>query len=287
MRLVWSAAALSVLTTACSKDILVGADLASDGGDGGGVTGGDASVDAGEDASLNGGEAGVDTGASGGPSPLDVPWSTGFENGFGDWSQPSDEGFCYVAGAATYAIVTTPVHTGQYAAEFTVNTPASPSQPSQTRCVRQGVLPQLAYYGAWYYVPAPATAHGTWNLFHFPGGDSPDAAAQELWDVSLINEVDGAVAPSVYDFLRARTLAAGPAIPIGTWFHLEVRFNRAATSTGGFTVYLDGNVVLDVSGLVTDSTTWGQWFVGNYATSLLPAPSTVYVDDVTIDATGP
>jgi hypothetical protein len=33
---------------------------------------------------------------------------------------------------------------------------------------------------------------------------------------------------------------------------------------------------------VTDPTDWGQWYVGNWADSLVPPASTVYVDDVTI-----
>jgi hypothetical protein len=255
-----------MLTTACAKDILVGADPASD-------------ATTAEDAGIEGGLA-----------PLVVPWSTGFENGFDDWSQPSNGGLCYVAppmaGAATYAIVTTPVHSGQYAAAFTVNTTVA--TPSQTRCYRQGVLPTSAYYGAWYYVPAaPTTNEGTWNLFHFQGADSPDAAVEELWDVSLVNQPDGAVAPSVYDFIRARQLAAGPPIPIAAWFHVEVRLDRSASNTGEFAVYVDGNPVLDLTGLATDDTSWGQWFVGNYATVLLPAPSIVYVDDVSIQTSGP
>jgi hypothetical protein len=149
------------------------------------------------------------------------------------------------------------------------------------------VFPASAYYGAWYYVPASATSVGTWNLFHFQGASSPDAAVQELWDISLVNQQDGGIAPSVYDFLRARPLTAGPAIPIGTWFHIEARLTRSASNAGQFTVYLDGNVILDLPGIETDPTVWGQWFVGNYATSLMPAPSTVYVDDVTIDVSGP
>lgn len=260
--------ALAILATACDKNILVGADPASDA---------DTTPEAAD---------------QGGTVDLAVPWSTGFEDGFGDWSQPSNEGLCYVsppmAGAATYALVTTPVHSGRYAAAFTVNTAIA--APSQTRCYRQGVLPMSAYYGAWYYVPeAPSTNLGTWNLLHFQGADSPDAAVQSLWDVSLVNQPDGAVTPSVYDFLRARKLAAGPAIPIATWFHIEVRLTRSASNTGEFTVYLNGNPTptLDLSGIETDPTNWGQWFVGNYATLLLPAPSTVFVDDVTINTSGP
>jgi hypothetical protein len=179
-----------------------------------------------------------------------------------------------------------PVHSGQYAAEFTVN-PAV-AAPSHTRCFRQGVLPPSAYYGAWYYVPPPVETNLTnWNLIHFEGAETPDAAAAvELWDLSLADNPDGGEAPSVYDFLRTRTLPAGPPIPIGQWFHLEARLVRSSTA-GEFTVYLDGNVVLDLQGLETDPTAWGKWFVGNYATWLTPAPSTVYVDDVTISTTGP
>jgi hypothetical protein len=220
----------------------------------------------------------------GGLEAVTVPWSTGFEDGFGDWSQPADQGLCYVAGAATYAIVTQPVHSGQYAAAFTVDT--ADASPSHTRCFRQGVLPVSAYYGAWYYLPSYATNYGVWNLFHFQGADGPDAAVVELWDLSLASD-DGGLAPFVRDFQRNRQLAAGATIPIGAWFHLEVRLTRSATNSGEVTVYVDGNPALDVSGLVTDPTSWGQWFVGNYATSLFPPSSTVYVDDVSIDTTGP
>jgi hypothetical protein len=269
----------------CSRDILIGADPVVEGGTQGGLDaspGPDASgLDgSGADADATLADGGV-TDAGGG---ITLPWSTGFENGFGDWSQPYNEGFCYVAGAATYAIVTNPVHSGQYAAAFTVN-PAVTS-PSQTRCIRQGALPQSAYYGAWYYVPAVETTVGTWNLFHFQGANGQDAAAQGLWDISLVDQQDGGVAATVYDFLNGKT-AAGPAIPIGQWFHIEARLVRSAAGAGEFAVYIDGNVVLDLSGLETDPTTWGQWFLGNYATALAPSPSTVYVDDVTIDTNGP
>jgi hypothetical protein len=39
---------------------------------------------------------------------------------------------------------------------------------------------------------------------------------------------------------------------------------------------------LDLTGIATDDSRWGEWFVGNFATALSPASSTVYVDDVTI-----
>jgi hypothetical protein len=224
---------------------------------------------------------GSDTSDDGGLTPLVVPWSTGFENGVDDWSQPASQGFCYAVGNAQYQIVAAPVHSGKQAAAFTVNTGGIP--PPHTRCLRQGVLPDAAYYGAWYYVPAPATNFGNWNLLHFQGANVADGAvAHGLWDVSLTSGPDGALDTSVYDFLRMRQLEAGTAIPIATWFHLEVFLRRAPDGTGRFTLTRDGDVVLDLNGIETDDSLWGQWFVGNLATALLPPSSTVYVDDITI-----
>jgi hypothetical protein len=222
-----------------------------------------------------------------GLTPLVVPWSTGFENGWADWSQPANQGYCYAMGFANFQIVNAPgapVHSGQHAAAFTVN--VNLASPSQTRCVRQGVLPASAYYGAWYYVPASATNRDNWNLLHFRGGNVGDRnLTHGLWDVSLTNGPGGGVEPSVYDFLRTQSVEAGPPIPIGTWFHLEVLWRRASDASGQFTVFGDGQIIFDRSGVATDDSLWGQWFVGNYATALTPGVSTVYVDDVTIGTT--
>jgi hypothetical protein len=224
-----------------------------------------------------------------------VFWQNGFENGFTAWGLPANEGFCYplvpVGGASLMTVTSRPdagpqgpVHSGQYAAAFTINTDVASA--SQTRCVRQGVLPPSAYYGAYYYVPATATNNGNWNLLHFQGSNVANGSCVlELWDVSLNNDADGGLTTSVYDFLRQRLLPAGPAIPIGQWFHLEVFLQRAADDTGRFTLYQDGIAVLDLKSLATDDSAWGQWFVGNFATALSPGLSTVYVDDVTISAT--
>lgn len=283
----------------CEGEILVGADpTAIDAGfqtvtpiiDASTDAGIDASTGAGFDASTGAGidaagDAAVDAAALADASgTLMVPWSTGFETGFGDWYQPSGQGYCYVEGSATYAIVTSPVHSGQYAAAFTVNTAAaSPAVPSQTRCVRQGVLPPAAYYGAWYYIPAAASSEINWNLLHFQAGDGPDASdLHGLWDVSLTNTTATSVASEAYDFFNMTTLDGGAAIPIAQWFHLEVFLRPSEGGTGTFTLTQNGQVVATISGVETDDAPWGQWYVGNFASALSPSMSTVYVDDVTI-----
>ena len=225
-------------------------------------------------------------GADSGLVPLAVPWSTGFEGEPGDSWIPGS-GACYATTGASFQVVTSPVHTGQHAAAFTVDTASA--SPSQTRCQKEGVLPTAARYGAWYYVPAQATSTGNWNLLHFQGADVADGtAAHGLWDVSLVNASDGTLHLAVYDFLRTRLLQTSTAIPVDAWFQLEVFLRRAADGTGEFTLSQNGSVALDLTALATDDSRWGQWFVGNYATALSPPSSTVYVDDVTIDpASGP
>jgi len=207
-----------------------------------------------------------------------APWSTGFEAEFCDYSDQA--GFCYGDPNASYTTVTSPVRSGHYAAAFHVNT--DDAQAHQTRCVRQGVFPTTAYYGAWYLVPARADNADLWNLLHFRGGDP--SAQHGLWDVSLINGGSGDLELVVYDFLNARVRrpTSPTPIPIGVWFHVELYLVRAADATGEVALYQDGRLLLRATNLVTDDSSWGQWYVGNLASALTPAESTLYVDDVTI-----
>jgi hypothetical protein len=208
--------------------------------------------------------------------PLSVPWSTGFENGFCDFQEVA--GYCFADGDGSYELVESPVRSGKYAAAFKINTQSG----YQARCVAQGELPAAAYYGAWYYVPALTTNSSVWNLLHFQGGDP--SSQHGLWDVSLRNGSDGSLEVFVFDFLNSQDrLAPVPRpIPIGAWFHLEFYLRRAADQSGEIALYQDGELVVQASGILTDDTSWGQWFVGNIANALTPADSTVYVDDITI-----
>jgi hypothetical protein len=154
---------------------------------------------------------------------------------------------------------------------------------SQARCFREGALPQHAVYGTWFYLPSPATNTGNWNLIHFQGG-TPGGSMHNLWDVSLKSNDDGTLVAYLFDFLNAgiRVPTAAPAVPIGSWFHLEFRLWRASNATGEMALYQDGTLLMELTGLPTDDTDYGQWYVGNYADALTPPASTIYVDDVTI-----
>ncbi|MGH7434501.1 MAG: hypothetical protein ACRENE_02420 [Polyangiaceae bacterium] len=227
---------------------------------------------------------GVDAGAPVDPDASVGAWTTSFEDTFCDYAPPI--GFCYTAGPASYSLVTSPVHSGRYAAAFTVVGASDAGAGfGQARCVEQGIFPAAAYYGAWYYVPVQSVNSGTWNLFHFQGG-APGSTLSGLWDVSLVNMgTGGALHLVLYDFLNGMAPSAAPSIPIDQWFHIEVYFKRAKDATGTITLFQDGVMAANLTGLVTDPTDWGQWYVGNLADSLMPPSSTVYVDDVTVGFT--
>src|ERR1700755_2466439 len=120
----WASALLTLLT-ACAPDLVVGTW------------------------SCEADDAGASTDVT---EPVNVPWATGFESEFCDYVRPA--GLCYAAPLAEYSVLTSPVHAGAYAPAFHVR--GDGGDGYQTRCVRQGVLPTAAFYGAWYFIPAPA-----------------------------------------------------------------------------------------------------------------------------------
>jgi hypothetical protein len=212
---------------------------------------------------------------------VEVPWSTGFEDGICDYRRAG--GFCFNDPGAVYEFVEDPVHGGNRSAAFLVSSdPAADAK--QTRCFLEGQLPTEAVYGAWFYVPELATNTGNWNLVHFQGGVPP--MLHGLWDVSLGSAPDGSLYLYIFDFLGSgvRTPDAPPEVPIGSWFHVEFRLRRAADATGEVELRQDGVLVMALTGVVTDDTDFGQWYVGNLVDDLTPPESTVYVDDVTTRA---
>lgn len=232
-------------------------------------------------------DGGADGGASQPPAetdPVTVPWSTGFENGFCDYTQAA--GYCY--GNQPYVLVTEPHRPGgRHAAEFRVNGEKGGGLDVQTRCVRQGEFPESAFYGAWYFIPEALKDNGdqVWNLLHFEGQAMPDS---RLWDVSLAPGLRaGDWELIVYDPVSKDTYRSADhrAVPIGAWFHIELFLKRASDSTGKIALYQDGVLLFERSNLKSDASKFTQWYVGNFAASATPADSRVYVDDVSISAT--
>jgi hypothetical protein len=210
-----------------------------------------------------------------------IPWSTGFENRDCDYQHAG--GFCFHTGPASVDYVTTKAHSGEFSAAFNA-TGNDTNNAGQVRCVRQGVLPPEAYYGAWYYIPATATNSALWNLFHIRG--TVAATTDGIVDVSLASAPNGDL-NLVLLLFHSAAKTASVVVPIGSWFHIELYLKRANDNTGAVILYQDGVHVLDFTGMSTDADPTGpaQWYVGNLADGLMPPESTLYVDDVTIAAT--
>jgi len=209
---------------------------------------------------------------------IEVPWSTSFEDGFCGYSDT--RGFCYGDPGTRYELSNSRVHSGRVAAEFRASTHAG---EQDTRCVREGVLPDKAYYGAWFFVPAARTNGGNWNLMHFQG--SNDTVFHGTWDVSLESTDSGSLYLYVFDFaqMKRRFSDVAAEVPIATWFRIVFYLERAADATGQVALFQDGRELLRLKNIATDDSSWGQWYVGSLASSLMPPDATVYVDDVSID----
>jgi hypothetical protein len=117
---------------------------------------------------------------------------------------------------------------------------------------------------------------------YFNGSD--DTEFHGLWDVSIGVTESGYLTLYVFDQLREvhRIPPDEPEIPLDTWFHVELRLLRAEDQTGLVALYQDGTLIYELTGILTDDSVWGQWYVGNLADNLTPPNSTVYVDDITI-----
>jgi len=225
-----------------------------------------------------------DGGTTPAPAPTDavaMPWSTGFENRFCDYTELA--GNCY--GDSEYTLTTEQVHLGRFAAKFVVE--GGDAGKHQTRCIRRGVLPDAAYYGAWYYIPVAPTPPAKdvtvlWNLFHFQTPDQPN-----LWDVSLGPDSKGGWDLFIFDPYAGRLFPApDPSpVPIGSWFHIEFFLKRAADATGSFALYQDDTLLVEAKNLKSDYSKYTEWYVGNLGDHLQPPDSTLYVDDVSIRAT--
>lgn len=213
--------------------------------------------------------------------PLPAPWQTSFDDGFCSYQYQA--GFCYADASSSYRLVTSPAHTGPFAAAFDLEG-GDGMGARQTRCVREGVLPDEAYYGAWYYVPSELSGARDWNLFHFQGGE-PGQRLGGLWDVSLA-ERDGSLGASVLDLRTNDRHDPAPArpIPLDRWFQLEFYLRSAPDTTGVVALYQDGEELVRVADVITNDTPFSQWYVGNYAGTIAAnsPTSTVYVDDVTV-----
>ena len=213
-----------------------------------------------------------------------IPWATGFEDGFCGYNDA--KGWCYPDPGAAYTSVLSPAHSGGRAAAFSLDT-TDAGGGAGTRCAREGTFPHDAYYGAWFYLPSLPQSTNNWNLIHFQGGNGGTTGWHNLWDVTLVRNDSGGFGLTVVtalDLGRQLNQSTPPDVPTASWFHVVLRFVRAADATGEVTLYQDDQQLFDITGIATDPYPYDQWYVGNLVYAATPPELTVYVDDVSVSA---
>jgi hypothetical protein len=151
-------------------------------------------------------------------------------------------------------------------------------------------------YSAWYEIPSPIHVGSNWNVFQFKS-KSEDGTKNEpffsfnLFDTSTgyrlrvyakpngcsCNDPANGWLPEVGSTVRAQA---------GQWFRITAFLHQSpiGEKQGVLRVWLNGRLVVDVSGVATKYTAAAQqnWSINNYGHSLLPYPAVLLMDDAQI-----
>jgi hypothetical protein len=178
------------------------------------------------------------------------------------------------------------VHSGTGAVRIFIDT--SNDRAPICRLYHRVTVP-AAYYGAWFYVTQDHVSFDWWMMMLFKA--QPDVeditSAYNLWDIGQMRSDDGYTTYVLYDHLRTenRYTETEPALPIGRWFHLEAYLSYAAGQQTELEVWLDGQSFLHLTDLEPPPQAPLFWSIGNGGSQLVPAQSTIFIDDVTISTT--
>jgi hypothetical protein len=220
------------------------------------------------------------------PLGLEAPyWMADHETGdFSQWSK-DEHGNSYLLGDATLSIVSSPVHSGRYAAKSSVN---AAGRLATARLYRQDTLPPEAYYSVWLYVPAEYSVGDYWSVFEFSGRTDPNDSGTftTAWTLNLHPSPDTGLSWYVWDGIRGQDLMpANPVgVPVGRWFQLEAFVRQATDDTGQVSFWVDGSLFVDQSGVSTVPTLWMSWSVGSVEPSGTQEPADLYIDDAVISS---
>ncbi len=225
----------------------------------------------------------------------DILWTSRFEvggNSFPEWRGVPDGNAGAVA-PNTIEVSSEQPHPGSnFAAKLTVTGTANNTTGIGASLVRNGSLPNEAYYSAWYYLPQSVSVGRYWVIMKFRFRAVPDDATTvgELFDVNLTSPSSGVMSLRLYDHrngdqpLKVAGKVSSPRVAVNAWFQLEALYRAANDSTGQLTLWLDGQKILELPG-PTGPSGWVAWDVVSVASDLTPEPAILYVDDCAISKT--
>jgi len=160
-------------------------------------------------------------------------------------------------------------------------------------------FPVEAYYSTCMFIPKVYNPNkyppwdsgdgGWWNVFQFKAHDENDVS-QPMWTLNIQHD-DKSKEMSFYmsspnNPPRSFSQKKPKPIPLQRWFHIEARCKKSWKNKGSMTIWQDGEMILDVSGIQTmtsnkhDQVVWG---IGSYtdhiAGGAVEGEATVYFDD--------
>ncbi len=235
-----------------------------------------------------------------------VIWEGDVETGNVDqWTSVS------ISGNADVAVVPSPVHSGNFALQL-INWDVDGNHNPGVRMNLQGPfgsdpanLPDDLYYSAWYFIPFAFEGHS--NIFQFKqsdatawndDGDPTEHTRRMVWKTGLYWTGDGTydleirtrIDPDTGEWqpesIRLGIVEAD--IPVGEWFHLEIRYVWGQNSAGRTTVWLNGKEVWDREASTEASNLeclhrCREWVVSHYLSDyqgyVAPGDSWIFIDD--------
>ncbi len=225
----------------------------------------------------------------------------------GDWETGNtsqwDNGQPWVSGPGTssWHLVTNSVHSGSYAMSTTIDTTGGPAGVRWPRRDVPGMssFPTAAYYSTW--LRFDTTLDASWyNMMQWKQTTSDGTSSDPVWSIDIEKRTDGRDYYYLYSYIgndgNYLTPGIGDkgdssiAIPIGQWTHLETYYKWASDTTGAVSVYQDGKLILQQTGVRTkfvhaDAPSKPlQWTINAYGDDVTPSPNTVYFDDAAISA---
>jgi hypothetical protein len=219
-----------------------------------------------------------------GDGPASILWRGTFEPGnLSEWTGDG-EGGTYTQNVDMKSSATTAMaHSGRYSGLIAIAPTAS--MTSTSYLYRNQPSPAAGYYSAWFYVPSSITV-GSWlSLTHFSGSQTGDGKNLfALWDVNLYALPGGGLAAQLYDYVHQVNLQQPTpvSVPLDAWVQFEVFLSKATGATGEVSVWQNGSLILQRSGVATVPNEWLQWDAGGASTNVLPTPAYVYMDDAAI-----
>ena len=225
------------------------------------------------------------------PTPVPSPnpatlWYADFETGdFSEFSLGGGGGPYGNYGTASAAVNAGVAHTGVEAAQFSVTTPPAGSGIGYSRTAEFASHPGAdLYFSGWFYLPVDTTTTASYrNLMYFYSHGI--ASDTETISVGISGGGGGAGSANIYVYSQqaSTNYASAHAVPIATWFRVDVLYNCSATGLGRVTVWVDNTKIADQAAALTNLATQNCGVAWVYETDgVSPSPASVLMDDLAI-----